>query len=274
MNLFDYYKGKVVLVTGGSMGIGKEMTRQILQFGGKVVITGRNPERLQSVVGEFQVNKNNLLTHTGNVADFDDNFLLVEKIILHFGKLDILINNAGMSAHGETEKYDSKVINEIIDTNVKGSLFPTIAAIPELKKTKGSVIYISSIAGLHGLPNYSLYSLSKMALTSLVQSLRIELKANHVFVGIAYVGFTQNEKDKIILSADGIPEKVPARNKFVTVSRTITAKKILKQIASKKTRVVHSPLGKFIFFLHKYLPFVLHKIYTTNYNKRIVLDNK
>jgi len=269
MNLSDFYKDKVVLITGGSMGIGKEITRQILQFGGKVVITGRNPERLQSVLSEFQGNKNNLLIHNGNVADHDDNIQLVEKVILHFGKLDVLINNAGMSAYGELEKYDYKVINEIIDSNVKGALFPTLAAIPELKKTKGTVIFISSIAGFRGLPNYSLYSLSKMALTSLVQSLRIEMKANNVFVGIAYVGFTKNEAEKRILSAEGIPEKVPARNKMATASRTETAKKILNQIATKKSTVIHSALGKLTFLLSKYFPFILNKIFVANYKKEI-----
>lgn len=268
MNLFDFYNGKVVLITGGSMGIGRELASQILQYGGKVIITGRKPERLQLVKNELVANQKNLLTHVGNVGDYSNNIQLIEKIILHFGKLDILINNAGMSAYGDLEKYDYKVINEIIDTNIKGFLFPTIVAIPELKKTNGSVIFISSIAAFRGLPNYSLYSLSKMSQTSIVQSLRIELKANNVFAGIAYVGFTQNETEKRMLTADGKLEEVPARNKLATVSRKVTAKKILKQIEAKKPRVIHSAIGKLTYFLSKYLPFVLNKIYAVHYNKK------
>ena len=131
----EFYKNKVVLITGASMGIGKDLALQVLQYGGKVTITGRNEQRLLAVKDEFQAYSEQLLIHKGNVANYENVVELIEKIILHFGRLDVLINNAGMSTDfGELETITDKVVDEIIDTNVKGALFPTMVAIPKLKE--------------------------------------------------------------------------------------------------------------------------------------------
>lgn len=267
MNSSDFYKNKVVLITGASMGIGKDLALQVLQYGGKVTITGRNEQRLMAVKDEFQVYSEQLLIHKGNVANYENVVELIEKIILHFGRLDVLINNAGMSTiFGDLETITDKVVDEIIDTNVKGALFPSMVAIPKLKETKGSIIFISSIAAFQGIPAYSLYSLSKMALTALAQSLRIENKKTGVFVGIAYVGFTENDTGKRTLSPDGKLEKVPVRNKLITRPRLLTAKIILNQIANRRPRAYHSIFGKLIFILSKFTPFVTNILYKQIYN--------
>jgi len=144
MNSSEFYKNKVVLITGASLGIGKALALQVLQYGGKVTITGRNEHRLLAVQDEFQAYSDKLLIHKGDVANYENVVELIEKIILHFGRLDVLINNAGMStSFGELETNTDKVVDEIIDTNVKGALFSSMAAIPELKKTLGSIIFFS-----------------------------------------------------------------------------------------------------------------------------------
>ena len=266
----EFYRNKVVLITGASMGIGKELALQVLNYGGKVAITGRSMTRLLTVQSELKEHAENLLIHAGDVADYDDVVSLMGKIILRFGRLDVLVNNAGMSNDfAELEIINKKVVDEIIDTNIKGALFNSMVAIPELKKTKGSIIFVSSIAGFRGLPAYSLYSLSKMALTALVQSIRVENKKAGVFVGIAYVGFTENETAKRTLSPDGKPEKVPARNKFVTRTRSETVKTLLNQIVKRRPTVIHSFIGKLTFLLFKYTPFIANKMYEQiYYNKK------
>jgi short-subunit dehydrogenase len=266
MKSSEFYKNKVVLITGASMGIGKDLACQVLHYGGKVAITGRNEARLLAVQDEFHEHSKNLLIHVGDVSNYEDVVNLIEKIILRFKRLDVLINNAGMSTDfGELEIINNKVVDEIIDTNIKGSLFASMAAISELKKSKGSLIFVSSIAAFRGLPSYSLYSLSKMALTALAQSIRIENKKAGVFVGIAYVGFTENEAGKRTLTPEGKLEKVPARNKLVTSSRSLTVKILLHQIANRKPRVIHSIIGKLTFLLCKYAPVVINIIYERIY---------
>ena len=273
MNSSVFYKNKVVLITGASMGIGKDLALQVLQYGGKVTITGRNEQRLLAVKDEFKAYSEQLLIHKGDVANYENVGELIEKIILHFGSLDVLINNAGMStSFGELETITDKVVDEIVDTNVKGALFPSMAAIPRLKETKGSILFISSVAGFQGIPAYSLYSLSKMALTALSQSLRLENKRSGVYVGIAYVGFTENDSRKRTFSHDGKLEKVPVRNKMITRPSSLTAKIILNQIANRRPRAYHSIFGKLIFILSRYTPFITNilykKIYNNTKNKR------
>ena len=269
MKASEFYKNKVVLITGASMGVGKDLAFQVLNYGGKVTITGRNEARLLAVQREFQEHSENLLIHAGDISNYGNVVDLIEKVIIRFGKLDVLINNAGMSNNfAELEITNHEVVDEIINTNIKGGIFPSMVALPELKKTKGSIIFVSSIAAFRGLPGYSLYSLSKMALTTLAQSLRVENKKAGVSVGIAYVGFTENETEKRTLSHDGKLQKVPARNKMLTRPRSVTSKILLNQIVRRKSRVIHSVIGKLTYVLCKYTPVIANKMYERIYNKQ------
>jgi NAD(P)-dependent dehydrogenase (short-subunit alcohol dehydrogenase family) len=266
MKTSKFFKDKVVLITGASMGIGKDLAWQILQYGGKVIITGRNESRLLAVQDEFHIYSERLIIHNGDVANYENDVELIEKIILQFGRLDAVICNAGMSTDfGDLEITSDKVVEEIIDTNVKGSIFTSMAAIPKLKETKGSILFISSISAFQGQSGYALYSLSKMALTGLFQSLRIETKEAGIFVGIAYICFTKNETTKRILSHDGKLTSVPKRSELLSRPRALTAKIILNQISKRRPRVIHSIFGKFIYFCSKYMPFITYMLFERVY---------
>lgn len=269
MKISAFYKNKVVLITGSSMGIGKELAKQILTSGGKVVINGRDEEKLKATEKEFEDHTANLLTIAGDITDYNTCELLIQGTIDRFGRLDILITNAGLSCFGDVETMKHQIARQIIDTNIYGTLFPIMAAIPELKKTSGSILLISSIAGLHGLPGYSAYSLSKMSLTALADSLTIELKSYGIYIGIAYLGFTENEKTKRTLSPEGNLEEVPIRAKRFTSTREVTAEKILRQISFRKNKSIHSSLGKGTYILNKYLSPVINIFLTHNYRKSI-----
>jgi short-subunit dehydrogenase len=267
MSVANFYKNKVVIITGSSMGIGKELAKQILLWGGKVVINGRNEERLRIVKDEFFEFQNSVIIHTADVTDYESNQELIRKTISCFGKLDILINNAGLSCFGEVSGIKPNVAKQIIDTNIYGSLYPTMSALPELQKTKGSILFISSIAGFYGLPGYSSYSLSKMSLKALAQSIRIELKSKKVFVGISHIGFTENEDEKRTLNAEGQLVNVPKRPKLVTASRKQTALKILRQIKRKKHNQVHSFTGNIAYKINLFFPSLVETIFQINFNR-------
>ena len=261
----NFYNNKVVLITGSSMGIGKEIALQVLQQGGKVILTGRNFERLEAAKNDFSQWKNNVLCHKGDVSNHANNIGLVERIVETFGRLDVLINNAGLSCFGAVDQMDADVAKQIIDTNIYGSLYPVMAALPELKKSKGTILFISSIAGFHGLPGYSAYSLSKMSLKALAQSLSVELKSCGVSVCISYVGFTENETEKKTLAPNGEWIKVPARNKQLTVSRYSTASKILSQIKNKKHTYTHSMVGSLTNVMSRMFPYITTSLLSMNY---------
>ena len=267
MNIQHFYKDKVVLITGASMGIGKELARQVLAFGGKVVLTARNAERLQNVQKEFEQYADCMLIHAGDVASYEDNVLLMDEIHERFGKLDVLINNAGMSCYGELEKLKPQILREVIDTNIYGSIYPVISALKQFKGTLDAIIFVSSIAGFYGLPAYTAYSLSKRALQPLAQSLRIELEHDGIFVGIAYISFTENEDQKRTLSPTGELVSIPARPKRLLSTREDTARKMLKQIKSRKRSEIHSLFGKFVFFMSNYFSSIMGFILRRKYQK-------
>ena len=248
-----FFQDKVVLITGGSQGIGKELARQVLQSGGKVGLTGRSQDKLDSVLDEFQEYGEKILIQAGDVGDFSSAEPLMEEMISRFGRLNVLINNAGLAGYGEVKDLTQLAVDTIVDTNIKGSIYLSRAAIPHLEKG-GSIQFISSLAGLRGLPAYTLYSLSKMALTALAQGLAIELKGDQISVGIAYVGFTANVKEKEWLEASGNPVSLPERDPRLVTSREKTTRLILKQIANRKPVMVHSWLGKLEYVLSRIFP--------------------
>jgi NAD(P)-dependent dehydrogenase (short-subunit alcohol dehydrogenase family) len=169
------------------------------------------------------------------------------------------------------EDLTQAAVDSIIDTNVKGSIFLSRAAIPYLEPG-GSILFVSSLAALYGLPGFSLYSLSKMALTALAQGMAIELKDRPIHICVAYVGFTANIKEKEWLAASGEREYLPARDPKLLTSREDTAKLILNQIANQKPVVVHSSLGKLTFILSRLAPRLVRFVLERNYRASLKRD--
>lgn len=269
----DFYKNKVVLITGSSMGIGKEIALQALNLGAQVVINGRDLERLENMKNELSTFHENLLFLPGDVSDYSRNVAMVNTIIDIFGRLDVLITNAGLSCYGELEEMTSDTAKQTIDCNIYGSLFPARAALSELKKTKGNILFISSIAGFHGLPECSAYSLSKMAIKALAQSLSVEVYKSGMTIGIAYVGFTENDPDKKTLSPIGQLVPVPDRASFSRVSKTTSALKLLKQIKSGKFSNTHSLLGMLSERMSRYFPSLMLYIIKEKYKRIRIMRN-
>lgn len=259
-----HFNNKVFIVTGASQGIGKELAYQLLQQNAKLIITGRNEDRLRlakeelSSFGavEYVVADMGVWEDCQQVADFT---------LTQYGKIDGIIHNAGMSAFGKVADMKREVIDEIINTNLRGVLYLTNLVLPAIRAQNGSVLFVGSIAGLHGLPDYSLYSLTKMSLTALAQSLHVEEAANGVFVGVAHIGFTENESVKKTLNASGEPVDVPRRNSLLTNSRQVTASSILRQLKRKKYWKLHSKVGLANHFMVRFFPRVLFTIFKWNY---------
>ncbi len=265
MSLGSFYHDKVVIVTGGSMGIGKELAKRLLLYGAKVLISGRTLSKLEAVRQEFNASVDELQLFAGDVRSEESNLEMVNLCLQKFGRLDILINNAGMSAVGELAEMRASVFKQVVDINIYGSTYPTMAAINALKASKGSILFVSSIAGMTGLPAYSAYSMSKMSLRSLAHALRIELSRYGVFVGICYVGFTENEAGKRTLNKQGVEEAIPSRPAALTASREKTAKRMLRQIKRRKFSVNQSILGKTVMLLSRVFPGLTLLIMKANY---------
>ncbi|MGB0840362.1 MAG: SDR family oxidoreductase, partial [Chitinophagales bacterium] len=208
-------KGKVVIITGSSIGIGRKMAVLMGQKGAKIVLNARNAKRLETTRKALANQGLEVFAVVGDVSKEEDCEQLIKATIAHYGKLDVLVNNAGIAAEGTVEGASPSVFKKVMDVNYLGSVYPTHYALPHLRASKGNVLFISSAAGIHGIPNFAMYSASKMALTALAESLKIELHGTGVHVGIAYVGFTENDSQKTIYDAQGNIVPQPSRD-FIT----------------------------------------------------------
>ena len=250
------------------MGIGNQMAWQIAKKGGRVVLTGRNPDRLEKAGKELEEDGHTVLTVAGDVSKVDDCNRLMEETMKEFGQIDVLINNAGVSTEGTVEELDGSVVKKIMEVNYLGSVYPTQSALPFLKNSKGSIIFISSVAGIRGIPNYSVYSSSKMALTALAEALRIELAKDGIHVGIAYVGFTENDPKKTIYDAKGLIVPQPKRDFIKAEPVERVAGRIIGMVENKKFKEVFTPLGKLNAVLNKLTPGLVHRVLQKNFYKQ------
>ncbi len=261
-------ENKVAIITGSSIGIGRTMAFEMAKRGAKIVLNARNPERLEKTHKALQDGGFEAITVTGDVSKMEDCQKLVLAAVEAYGQIDILVNNAGISMEGTIEELDADVFKKVMDVNYLGSVYPTKAALPFLRKTKGSVIFTSSLAGMRGLPNYSVYSSSKMALTALAESLRIELDGNGVHVGIAYVGFTQNDPDKTIFDKDGIVIAQPKRDFIKAEPPEKVALRIIDMIEKRRFKQYFTSLGKLNAFMNRFFPFVVESVLRKNYKSK------
>jgi NAD(P)-dependent dehydrogenase (short-subunit alcohol dehydrogenase family) len=183
----SYFKDKVVAITGGTDGIGKALMESLLPLGAKIATCGRSHDRIYNL----QVAHPGETIHAivADVSIEQDCRMFIETTIEALGDIDILINNAGITMHGLVADTDPDVFRKVMDINFFGALYCTRFALPSLKKTKGTIVGISSIAGYRGLPGRSGYSASKFALQGWLEALRTELLHDKVNVMWVCPGF-------------------------------------------------------------------------------------
>lgn len=236
----EQFAGKVALVTGGSRGVGFATARALALRGAKVVITARSAHRLASARAALEQLGGEVEAVQGDVGVYADAERMVTATCERFGRLDMLINNAGVSMRGAFSEITPAVCQGVAATNLMGCINVSKAAINEIIKNKGNVVFISSIAGLFGLPGASIYCATKKALSGLTESLRLELIPQGVHVGIVYLGFTEHDPEKRILAADGAlaPPDRPAHH-----TQAFAADLIVKMLAKRKRQLIMTPAG-------------------------------
>jgi NADP-dependent 3-hydroxy acid dehydrogenase YdfG len=262
------YAGKVAVITGSSRGIGKAIAIEFAKNGASVVLNGRDEERLKEtaalLVSEYTPN---VLTVCSDVSTIEGGNELIQQTIDCFGRLDFLVNNVGVSMRGYVADLNPAVFKTVFDSNVLGTINPTIPAIPHLRKTKGSIVFISSLAGIRGLPSLSAYCSSKMALRAIAESIRIEEAKHQLHVGLIYVGITAIEHNKETIEADGSKRVLKARDQKNVQSTTHVAKSVLQNIQRKKFVTVLTSLGKLNAYLQPRYPLAVEKIILRNLDK-------
>lgn len=243
--------GKVALVTGASRGVGFATARALIERGVRVTITARGEARLRRAHAELTALGGDVLAVVGDVGRWEDTERMVDETVARFGRLDILVANAGVSMRGHFSDLSPTVCAQTVNTNLMGTVLSARAAAHQLIKNRGHLVLISSIAGLMGLPGASTYCASKGALTGLCESLRLELGPQGVHCGVVYLGFTEHDPEKRILAADGslvLPDR-PAHH-----TQAYAAGLILDLIERRKSKIIMTPVGQLGSVVHRMSP--------------------
>lgn len=258
---------KVAIVTGSSRGIGSAIALALGQEGAKIVLNGRDEVRLQEVQANLIEHGIDAVYYQGDVSDYTQAKELNSFALRTFGKIDILVNNVGISSRGHLADLDPSVIEQVFKSNVFGTIFPTQAALPALRQTKGSIVFISSLAGIHGLPGLSPYSASKMALTSFVESLRIEEHAHKVHAGLLQVAMTEIVHNKEVVAADGSKQVLAPRQKGKVLTMQEVAHDCLELIDKRRYKKTQTLMGKFNSLFNRITPLLVEQILKQNLHK-------
>jgi len=250
------YRDKVALITGASRGVGFATARDLVERGAKVVITARGEERLEDSKQKLLDMGGSVVSIAGDVGKWEDAQKMVAAATDNFGRLDILINNAGVSMRGKFAELSAEVCAQVVNTNLLGCIYPTKAAIDHIIEAKGHIVFISSIAGLFGLPGASIYCATKKSLTGLAESMRIELIPHGVHIGVVYLGFTEHDPQKRIIAADGslVPPDRPAHH-----TQAYAAGLITKMIEKRRKQLIMTPAGKIGWIIYRLSPTIVEK---------------
>jgi NAD(P)-dependent dehydrogenase (short-subunit alcohol dehydrogenase family) len=196
---------KVVLITGGSSGIGRATALRLAGHGARVVVAARSGDALAEVVREVSAWGGEGLAVVTDVTDNEQCRRAVESAVERFGRLDVVICSAGVSMRALFGESDLTAMEQVMRVNFFGTLATTWHALPHIRATRGSLVAISSLAGKRGLPTYALYGASKFAVQGLYESLRLELAPEGVHVGIVSPGHVDTPLRANVLGPDGQP---------------------------------------------------------------------
>jgi 3-oxoacyl-[acyl-carrier protein] reductase len=260
---------KVVIITGSTRGIGFRTAEILARKGAGVVVNGRSPEKVQLAVAKLEKITPNVMGVAGDVSRFDFCLELRNRTIERFGCIDFLINNAGVAAGGQMKDMVPGAFATVINTNLLGSVFPTMACLEDIRRQKGGILFVSSVAGIVGLPNYAPYAASKRALVSVAESLKNELSGENVFIGINYPGFTENDAGKTTINAKGQNVPLQKRNGMHVNSLEKTASRMIDQLESRRFRMYSDTRAVLVQWIYRYLPQITLCIIKRN-GKRIM----
>ncbi|MFM6946220.1 MAG: SDR family oxidoreductase [Flavobacteriales bacterium] len=261
------FQNKVALITGSSQGIGKAIAIELAQHGCLVILNGRQQEKLDSLKQDIENSGGQAYAIAADVSNFNEAQRLISQSISRAGKLDILINNVGISSRGNIAELNENVIEQVFKSNVNGCIFPTQAALPQIRQNKGSIVFISSLAAIHGLPGLAPYSASKMALQAFAEALRIEEHDHHIHVGLLRVAKTAIEHQKQTVGANGQMQVLKARNNEKVLTMAQVAKDCLRLIEKRQFTNTQTLLGKINRILNSISPLLVEKILIKNIHR-------
>lgn len=249
-------QNKVVLITGASSGIGKALAYELASQGAKLALAARNIAALEEIKQELiSLHQVDVIVVKTDVTQMTDCQEFVQQSVAHFGRIDVLVNNAGISMRALFEDLDLDVIKQLMDVNFWGTVYCTKYALPWLLESRGSVVGVISVAGFVALPARSGYVASKFAVRGFLNTLRVETMKKGLHVLVVAPGFTSSNIRRAALSSQGKAQGTSPRLEDRMMSAETCARIMIKSIRKRKREVVMTFMeGKLSVFLSKWLP--------------------
>jgi len=264
------FKDKVVAVTGGASGIGKAVGMKFAANGARIALIDMDAEGLQTCEQEFAKRGWDVTGIVCNVAHENECLAAMNNIKAHYGGIDVLVNNAGITLRDAFVHTEMVAYRQVMAVNFFGALYCTKAAMESLLASKGMLIVISSIAGVAPLPGRTGYCASKHALHGLFETMRIELKDHGVHVLIACPTFVKTNLQIRALGGDGKPAAHPQSTMGKVQSPEKTAKAIYTAAIKNKKRVILTPMGKAAFWLNRLMPELYARVIANRFKSELV----
>lgn len=259
------FSDKVIVITGASSGIGKSLANEFAKRGASLVLGARHFVNLcaitQKLEQEYPIKA---VAVQCDVTIQEDCKVLINQAMVTFGKVDVLVNNAGISMRALFKDADLKVLKSVMDVNFWGTVYCTKYAMPELLKTQGVIVGVSSIAGYKGLPGRTGYSASKFAMNGFLDALRVENLKTGVHVLTACPGFTASNIRNTALDKEGHEQRESTLNEEKMMSSEAVARRIVKGVEKRKRTLIMTGEGKLTVLIGKFFPKLLDKLV---YNK-------
>lgn len=252
---------KVVVVTGASSGIGEAMAREYAKMGAKVVMAARREEELKRIAAEIKAAGGTVTYAACDVVREEDCKRLMEHAVETFGGIDVLICNAGLSMRALFDDCDLKVLHRLMDVNFWGTVNCTKYALKWLQKSRGSLVGISSVAGIHGLPGRTGYSASKYAMTGFLDTIRVENLKKGLHVMTACPGFTASNVRFSALTADGTQQGETPRDEAKMMTPEQVAHIVERGIRRRKRLCLMEWEGRGTHLLKKFFPGLVDKLF-------------
>jgi short-subunit dehydrogenase len=236
---------KVIVITGASDGIGAQLAKDLAAADTALVLAARRLDALQAVAKDCEARGAQTLCLSTDVGVEAQCRALIDQAVAKFGRIDALINNAGISAHALfADVGDLKWYEDLMRINLWGSVWCTHAALPHLKASRGQIVAVSSLAGLIGVPGRTAYSATKFAMTGFFEALRAELKPAGVSVTTAYPGVVATEIRRNGWNALGQRAGLSSLKEDGAMSVAECSQLIVEGMARRKREVVMTGKGK------------------------------
>ena len=239
------YSGKVVVVTGASQGIGRALCLELAAQRPRLVLAARDATALEAVAATCRDRGAEALVAPTDVTDVDACRRLIDRAVDSFGGLDVLVNNAGIGMVARLDEVKVLSIYErLMRVNYLGSVYPTYFALPHIRRSRGQVVAVSSLAGLTGVPLRTGYAATKHAQIGFFDSLRVELRSSGVAVTIVAPYFVRSEIRRRALAGDGRPlVSSPVREAEVMTAEEC-ARQIVRAMQQRRRMLVMTLKGR------------------------------